>query len=176
MHRKEISLRVFCIALAALWGCQSKPVAHFTKIDLDFENTLKETPEINILSYEYTYNGGGVAAADFNNDGLCDLYFTGNTVPNKLFLNEGNFKFKDITTAAGVAGRELWKTGVTTADVNADGWLDIYVSYSGPEMSQSFANQLFINNGVTDGKLTLLNALPNLVWMPPAHSLRKLCF
>ncbi len=154
MHSFKNSKQVFFFALAALFGCQSKPATLFTKTELDFENTLQETPQINILSYEYTYNGGGVAAADFNNDGLCDLYFTGNTVPNKLFLNEGNFKFKDITTAAGVAGRELWKTGVTTADVNADGWLDIYVSYSGPELGQSFANQLFINNGVTDGKLT----------------------
>lgn len=116
-----------------------------------FENTITETPEINILRYEYTYNGGGVAAGDFNNDGLCDLYFTGNTVSNRLYLNQGNLKFKDITESAGVGGRALWKTGVTAADVNGDGWLDLYVCYSGPENNQSLSNQLFINNGSEKG-------------------------
>lgn len=147
------SFQFFFLALI-FSGCQSKPGLLFTKTELAFENQIQETPQINILNYEYTYNGGGVAAADFNNDGLCDLYFTGNTVPNKLFLNEGDFKFKDITNEAGVGGRDLWKTGVTTVDVNADGWLDIYVCYSGPELGQSFSNQLFINNGNTFGGLT----------------------
>ncbi|MBX2915075.1 MAG: VCBS repeat-containing protein [Cyclobacteriaceae bacterium] len=141
------SLQIFYSALI-LAGCQPKPDLLFTKTELAFENQILETPQVNILSYEYTYNGGGVAAGDFNNDGWCDLYFTGNTVPNKLFLNEGDFKFKDITNEAGVGGRELWKTGVTTVDINADGWLDIYVCYSGPELGQSFSNQLFVNNGI----------------------------
>jgi len=145
--RNTLQILFFALILS---GCQSKPDLLFSKTELDFENQIQETPQINILSYEYTYNGGGVAAADFNNDGWCDLYFTGNTVPNKLFLNEGDFKFKDITNEAGVGGRELWKTGVTTVDINADGWLDIYVCYSGPELGQSFSNQLFVNNGVSE--------------------------
>jgi enediyne biosynthesis protein E4 len=122
---------------------------------VSFVNKIEESPEINILDYEYTYNGGGVAAADFNNDGLCDLYFSGNAVGNKLYLNNGNLKFEDVTTTAGVSGREVWKTGVAVADVNADGWLDIYLCYSGPELKQSLSNELFINNGLdSNGKLS----------------------
>jgi hypothetical protein len=112
-----------------------------------FENKIEESRDVNIMSYEYTYNGGGVAAGDFNDDGLCDLYFSGNTVSNRLYLNEGNLKFRDVTSKAGVAGRTLWKTGVTAADVNGDGLLDLYVCYSGPEVKQSLSNQLFINTG-----------------------------
>ncbi len=125
---------------------KTKKLNFFTKLPSDhsgitFENTIQETPEINILNYEYTYNGGGVAAGDFNNDGLCDLYFTGNTVKNKLYVNKGDLQFKDITDNAGIAGRSLWKTGVTIADVNDDGWLDIYVCYSGPDLNQSLSNE-----------------------------------
>ena len=112
-----------------------------------FENTLKETPETNIITYEYYYNGGGVAAGDFNNDGLIDLYFTANLADNKLYLNKGNFTFQDITKSAGVTGRKGWKTGVSVADVNNDGFLDIYVCYSGDVPAQHRHNQLFINNG-----------------------------
>jgi enediyne biosynthesis protein E4 len=115
--------------------------------NITFENTIVETPEVNILNYEYTYNGGGVAAGDFNNDGLTDLYFSGNTVSNRLYINQGKLKFKDVTEKAMVGGRALWKTGVTAVDVNADGWLDLYVCYSGPNNGQSLSNQLFINNG-----------------------------
>lgn len=114
---------------------------------ITFENTLPETQEANIITYEYFYNGGGVGAGDFNNDGLIDLYFTGNLADNKLFLNLGNFKFKDITKSAGVSGKKGWKTGVSVADVNGDGWLDIYVCYSGDVEPQHRQNQLFINNG-----------------------------
>src|SRR5882672_8969998 len=123
-------------AMFLLVSCEEKKTPLFTKLPanhsgITFENTIQESPEINILNYEYTYNGGGVAAGDFNNDGLCDLYFTGNTVKNRLYLNKENLQFKDITDQAGVSGRSLWKTGVTVADVNGDGWLDIYVCYSG---------------------------------------------
>lgn len=118
-----------------------------TETGITFDNALKETPESNIITYEYFYNGGGVAAGDFNNDGLIDLYFTANTAENKLYLNKGNFTFQDITKAAGVAGRKGWKTGVSVADVNGDGFLDIYVCYSGDVPPQSRRNQLFINNG-----------------------------
>ena len=114
---------------------------------IQFSNNVTESEEENILNYEYFYNGGGVAAGDFNNDGLADLYFTGNQVDNKLYLNKGKFSFEDITQKAGVAGRKgAWKTGVSIADVNADGWLDIYVCYSGLRDSTLRKNQLFINN------------------------------
>ncbi|MFM8835091.1 MAG: FG-GAP repeat domain-containing protein, partial [Cytophagales bacterium] len=100
--------------------------------NIHFQNIIQEDEQINILTYEYTYNGGGVAAADFNNDGLCDLYFVGNTVDNKLYLNTGNLRFCDATDSSKSAGRKLWKTGVAVVDINSDGWLDLYLSYSGP--------------------------------------------
>src|SRR5688572_12432686 len=127
-----------------------------------FRNEITETEHNNIMTYEYTYNGGGVATGDVNNDGLADVYFSGNAVPNKLFLNRGDWKFEDVTTHAKTAGRTDWKTGVTMADVNGDGWLDIYVCYSGNAPGEGFnrpvirdhpkrANQLFINQGCEPG-------------------------
>lgn len=80
-----------------------------------------------MITYEYLYNGGGVAAGDINNDSLQDLYFSGNMVPNKLYLNQGNFTFKDITVSSGTDGGMGYKSGVTMADVNNDGFEDIYV-------------------------------------------------
>lgn len=117
-----------------------------------FVNQLRETEQENVLAFEYFYNGGGVATGDLNNDGLVDLFFTGNQVDNKLYLNrsgsgEGDLTFDDITAKAGVGGRAgSWKTGVTFADVNADGWLDIYVCCSGLRPDSLRRNQLFINN------------------------------
>ena len=102
----------------------------------------------NILYYLYYYNGGGVATGDINNDGLPDIYFTANTKGNnKLYLNKGNFKFEDITEKAGVAGTSDWCSGVTMADVNGDGWLDIYVSAVSKKLGLQGHNELFINNG-----------------------------
>lgn len=95
-----------------------------------FRNTLEESPDFNVLKYGYFYNGGGVAAGDFNNDGLTDLYFTGNLSANKLYLNKGDFRFEDITERAGVGAADGWNTGVSLVDINADGWLDLYVCRS----------------------------------------------
>lgn len=114
-----------------------------------FVNKIVETEELNVLSFEYFFNGGGVAVGDFNNDGLPDLFFTANMGENKLYLNQGNRKFKDITQQASplLKGRPGgWKTGVAVADVNGDGWLDIYVCYSGKGSDELRKNQLFINN------------------------------
>ncbi|HRQ50033.1 MAG TPA: CRTAC1 family protein, partial [Agriterribacter sp.] len=116
--------------------------------NIHFNNILEENLNLNVLMYEYLYNGGGVAAGDVNGDGLQDIYFSGNTVENKLYLNRGNMRFEDITAKAGVAGRPgPWKTGVTMADVNGDGLPDIYVCYSGRLPAQKRLNQLFINQG-----------------------------
>ncbi len=117
---------------------------------INFSNNINENENLNILAYEYFYNGGGVAIGDINNDGLEDIFFTANMKPNKLYLNLGNLKFKDITKQAGadIGGRSGgWKTGVTMADVNSDGWLDIYVCYSGKVNDDMRRNQLFINQG-----------------------------
>lgn len=118
------------------------------KTGINFQNEITEGVNTNVLMYEYFYNGGGVAVGDINNDGLDDIYFTANMTQNKLYLNKGNMVFEDITAASGTAGREgPWKTGVTMADVNGDGLLDIYVSYSGSLPPQKRENQLFINVG-----------------------------
>lgn len=118
-----------------------------SKTGVHFSNTLVETAESNVLTYEYFYNGGGVAVGDINNDGLEDIYFTGNMKPNALYLNQGNLRFKEISESAGIACEANWKTGVTMADVNHDGFLDIYVCYSGKVDATKRQNKLFINNG-----------------------------
>ena len=118
---------------------------------IDFRNDIKEDEDDNVLTYEYIYNGGGVAVGDVNGDGLPDLYFTANMGANRLYLNKGNFQFEDITERAGVQGRPKWKTGTVMADVNGDGLLDIYVCYSGPGTDADRADELYINNGVKDG-------------------------
>ena len=118
-----------------------------------FANTLTEGLNTNVMAYEYFYNGGGVAIGDVNNDGWEDLYFTGNMMPNKLYLNQvnrkdGQIQFEDVTQQANVAGRSSpWATGVTMADVNGDGWLDIYVCYSGNVRPENRTNELYINQG-----------------------------
>jgi hypothetical protein len=112
---------------------------------VDFSNTLKPEVDFNILNYLYFYNGGGVAIGDINNDSLPDLYFSANQAPNKLYLNRGSFRFEDITEQAGVAGQGDWSTGVSMADVNGDGWLDIYLCQVGEYEGVTGKNQLFIN-------------------------------
>ena len=114
---------------------------------IDFANEVVDGEDFNILTYRNFYNGGGVAIGDINNDSLPDLYFTANQKKNKLYLNKGNFHFEDITEKAGVGGTMAWSTGVTMADVNGDGLLDIYVCNSGDVDGNRKKNELFINNG-----------------------------
>ncbi|MFS4467814.1 VCBS repeat-containing protein [Maribacter sp. 2210JD10-5] len=132
---------------------------------LDFLNRLTETDSLNYFTYSYIYMGGGVSAGDINNDGLTDLFFTGNQVANKLYLNKGDLKFEDVSKKAGIEGDQRWYTGSTMADVNGDGLLDIYVSVAG--QSGNKENQLFINNGDTTfsekGKIYNLNDSGNSV-------------
>ncbi|EDP71355.1 ASPIC/UnbV domain protein [Flavobacteriales bacterium ALC-1] len=111
---------------------------------ISFSNTLTENDTMNYFNYTSIYMGGGVSVGDINNDGLIDVFFTGNQVKNKLYLNKGNLKFDDITEIAGVGGDERWYTGSTMADVNGDGYLDIYCSVAG--LASERRNQLYINN------------------------------
>lgn len=117
-----------------------------TASGVDFENSLEFEEAFNIYKYRNFYNGGGVALGDVNNDGLTDIYFSGNRVDNRLYLNQGDFQFEDVTASAGVAGKAAWSTGVTMADVNADGWLDIYLCNSGDIEGDNKRNELYLNN------------------------------
>ena len=116
-------------------------------VGIEFNNRLIFSDDFNVYKYRNFYNGGGVAIGDINNDGLQDVYLTSNQEENKLFLNLGNFKFKDITETAGVSGTKAWSTGVTMVDINADGLLDIYVCNSGDIKGDNKQNELFINKG-----------------------------
>lgn len=146
---------IIMLPVALVIGCNQSPDTLFTQISprhskITFKNTLKETEEFNVLKYTYFYNGGGVAIGDVNNDGKPDIYFTGNMVASHLYLNQGDFKFENKAAEAGVEAAGLWNTGVTMADVNNDGWLDIYVCRSAAASPDARRNLLFINNGVDE--------------------------
>ncbi|MCB0636223.1 MAG: VCBS repeat-containing protein [Lewinella sp.] len=114
---------------------------------VDFQNTVTPNEELNILNFEYMYNGGGVGVGDFDNDGLPDLVFTGNMVPSRIYRNQGNLQFEDITEATGFDTGGHWCTGVSVIDINQDGLDDIYVGVGGPGMKSVYPNLLFINQG-----------------------------
>ncbi len=116
---------------------------------VDFVNKLKYSEENNIYTFRSFYNGAGVALADFNNDGLVDIFFSGNQVDNALYLNLGNMRFMDVSKMAGIKSENVWSTGVSIVDINSDGWPDIYVSKSGDLKGERRHNELFINQGVS---------------------------
>ena len=116
-----------------------------TRTGIAFTNTVRNTPDFNIFSYRNFYNGGGVGIGDLNNDGRADVFLSANQGPNKLFLNRGNWEFEDVSAASGIALADQWSTGVNLVDVNADGWLDIYVCNAGFKRGASQRNTLFLN-------------------------------
>ncbi len=139
-------------ALLLLESCKGEKPTLFTLVpatesNVLFSNRIIENDTLNILKEEYVYNGGGVGIGDFNNDGLNDLYFSGNMVSNALYLNQGDVQFKNITTEAGVGGEDKWCSGVALVDINQDGWLDIYVSATLYKDSVSRQNLLYVNQG-----------------------------
>ena len=145
-----LSSFLFVFTLLSFFSCSRETV--FEKVpsstsDIPFNNEIKETDSVNILDLSNVYNGGGVGIGDFNNDGLQDIYFTGNVVRNKLYLNEGKFHFKDITDIAGVGGEDRWCRGVSVVDINNDGWMDLYVCTNILTNPHKRENLLYINQG-----------------------------
>lgn len=148
---KPYFLLFFTILLSCNFQDQKTLTSGFVLLDknqtsVDFRNDLVISETLNTYTYRNFYNGAGVAIGDVNNDGLADIYFSGNQVDNKLYLNQGDFQFLDATAAAGVSCPNVWSTGVNMVDINGDGWLDIYVCKSGPPGGVNRSNELFINN------------------------------
>jgi len=163
MNKCFVPVIFFICCMVLFSGCSTHEQAVFSKLNstetgINFINENVDRDTLSILDYLYFYNGAGVAIGDINNDGLPDIFFTSNTGGNKLYLNKGNFRFEDITAKAGIKGNADWTTGVTMADVNGDGLLDIYVCAVGNYIPidhngdphvyfKHSRNQLFINNG-----------------------------
>jgi len=142
----------YIIIFVVFIGCSQKKGEVFEnsssdKTGISFTNTISETDDLNILDYLYFYNGGGVAIGDINNDNLPDIFFSGNQVKNKLYLNKGNLQFEDITNKADIEGNSTWNTGAIMGDINGDGLLDIYVCAVVGINGFTGYNELYINNG-----------------------------
>jgi len=146
----NLSKFFFGFVVLFLAGCSAKqkqPLFELMeKTGIDFTNQVEDGKKENSFLFRNFYNGGGVAIGDINNDGLADVFLTSNTAANKLYLNKGNFQFEDISVKAGIIADDIWNTGVVMADINADGWLDIYVCSSGHMPTGNRLNKLYINN------------------------------
>lgn len=129
------------------------------KSGVHFNNRIIETDSFNIITNEYIFNGGGVAIGDFNNDGLADIFFSGNQVPNKLYLNQGNFEFKDISEEAGIGAENSWSTGIAVVDINNDNLLDIYICTAMLPTEQQKRNLLFVNLGLNEAGIPVFEEM-----------------
>jgi enediyne biosynthesis protein E4 len=142
------------VGVTLIFSCSKQQKPRFERLDttttgIDFNNEVLEKDTFNILHNEYMYNGGGVGVADLNNDGLQDLVFTGNKVATKIYLNQGSFKFKDISANFEGLDNKQWVSGVTPVDINADGLTDLYFSCTMSKDSLLRKNQLWVNQGAT---------------------------
>lgn len=166
-----MSLRYFllvAVAVLSLSSCKKK-LKTFTLLNSDetgitFSNRIAENDTMNVLAFEYVYNGGGVALGDFNNDSLPDIYFTGNSVDNVLYLNkgasdDGTLKFEDVTKTAGVAAENKWSSGVALIDINNDGLLDIYVCSTVRKVAKERENLLYVNQGIDKNKIPVFKEM-----------------
>lgn len=149
--RKRNTFACLLLVISLFLACKQKETSPtlfqlMEHTGIDFANMVEDNSDFNIFSYRNFYNGGGVAIGDINNDGLSDVFFTANTGNNKLYLNKGNWQFEDISEKAGFTNKKKWSTGVVMADVNNDGWLDIYVCNAGYQKGVDQHDELFINN------------------------------
>ncbi|MEN9363380.1 MAG: hypothetical protein RI903_688 [Bacteroidota bacterium] len=144
-------LLIFCISF---YSCKTKSTFELISSEnsgIDFNNQIVDNDTLNILTYEYLYNGSGVGLGDFNGDGLLDVFFSGSQVDSKLYLNQGDFTFSDISKSAGINTKGRWCSGVSVVDINADGLSDIYVSATMKNAAKDRENLLFVNQGIKNG-------------------------
>lgn len=150
-------MRKIILPLAALMLVSCSKSSKFELINsgktgIDFNNSITETDSLHIMSYEYIYNGAGVGIGDLNNDGLQDIIFAGNQVSSRIYLNSGDFKFRDITSNFEGLSNDQWYSSVTVADVNGDGWPDVYLTSTAGNNPLKCRNRLWINQGMKDGE------------------------
>ncbi|MEO5603940.1 MAG: VCBS repeat-containing protein [Cyclobacteriaceae bacterium] len=155
MNRTCLRFLVLLFAGSVSFACTQREKTLFellgsTETGITFNNEITENDTFNILTHEYIYNGGGVGIADFNNDGLQDIFFTGNLVGNKLYLNKGDLEFRDVSENSGINISGRWNSGVAIADINKDGWMDVYVCATMHPDSINRRNMLFIHNGLNE--------------------------
>ena len=164
MFSNRFILFFYFLFFVGITACTNEPSGLFKRISsshsgIHFNNRIIENDSLNPIDLEFLYNGGGVAVGDFNNDGLSDLYFTASTGSNRLYMNEGDFKFKDITGVAGVTGEGRWSNGASAIDINNDGWKDIYVSAAIKKDPEQRKNLLYINQGVDKNNIPVFKEM-----------------
>ena len=157
LYRLIPALLFIFLGLSSCKQRQEKPdmplfeVLNDSRTNLHFNNNLKPTPAFNMLKYMYYYNGAGLGAGDFNNDGKIDLFFASNQGQNTMYLNEGDMKFRDVTSEAGIPADSAWSTGVSVVDINNDGMLDLYICRVGNFKTLQGRNQLLVCTGISNG-------------------------
>ena len=151
---------LFSLIISLLPSCKNNGSGKFVKLspaetNITFTNTISENDSVNIIDFANIYNGGGVGVGDFNNDGLQDLYFTGNMVSNKLYLNKGNMHFEDVTAQSQTDGKGIWSRGVAVVDINNDGKMDMYVCATAKRNPLERINILYVNQGLDKNGIPL---------------------
>jgi hypothetical protein len=146
---------IIVLSAITLFACTKSPRFQQLKADftgVNFNNQIEESDSLNVINYEYIYNGAGVGVGDLNNDGLADLVFAGNQVPTKVYLNEGKFKFRDVTANFNELNNNQWYSGVAIVDINSDGWLDVYLTSTANHDPAQRKNRLWVSNGAEKGE------------------------
>ena len=149
---RELLLLFFVLLFISCSRTTRFRLLSFRSTGIDFENRITETDSLNAANYEYIYNGAGVGIADLNNDGLPDIVFAGNQVSPGVYLNLGNFKFRDITKNFTGLSNNQWYSGVAIMDINSDGWPDVYLTSTANKDPEKCRNRLWVNNGAKNGK------------------------